>query len=196
MFYYMQLQTDQTDLPIEATVQELADFKRHVSNQYLYAERMLTSILSRRTMESPCVIIDIDGTIIHPLKIDGGRKLLPGIQKFFKHCQKSKVDVYFLTYRKEVHRNRTETLLRESKLIPFKELIMHSDIESNTMDSKWKKMKHLKDSGMSIVMCIGDNITDLAPSACNILISNPWSKLGCDNVKRTESNSSTVNMKE
>lgn len=159
----------------EATPQELAEYKRHVSSQYLYAERMLTTILSKKTFENPCVMIDIDGTIVHPLKINGFRDILPGVKKFLSHCRKSNVDIYFLTYRKEFYRSRTEKLLKDAKLTPYKELIMHSDEEINTIDSKWKKMKSLKDEGHSIVMCIGDNITDLtASTSCNVLISNPW----------------------
>lgn len=170
-------QSQSEDVQPEASPEELAFFKRHVTSQYLYAERMLTTILNRRTFDRPCVIIDIDGTIIHPLKVNGIRELLPGVKKFFNHCQKSKVDVYFLTYRKEVHRGRTERLLKEAKLTPYKELIMHSDSESNTVNSKRIKMKTLVDAGNSIVMCIGDKITDLTvTTSCNVLISNPWFK--------------------
>ena len=157
---------------MEATPQELAEFKRHVSAQYLYAERMLTSILSKVTIDDPCVMIDVDGTIIHPLKLNGIRDVLPGIKKFVKHCQKLKVDIYFLTFRKESGREQTEKLLQRYGLMPYKDLIMHTNEEVNTVDFKLRKMKEIR---QTIVMCIGDNVTDLAIHTCNVLISNPWS---------------------
>ena len=163
-------------MQVEPSTEELMYFKRHVSAQFLYAERMLTSILSRTTYNKPSVIIDIDGTIIHPMKQEP--ELLPGVKNFFKHCRKSGVDVYFLTFRKELGRKRTESLLEKFKLIPYKALVMHSVEEKNTLDSKWLKMKNMiTEDNVDIVMCIGDHVTDLLPKGmCNILISNPWPK--------------------
>ncbi len=147
------------------------------------------------TSKKPCIIVDIDGTILF---LNGLFKIIkiPLMKGIIKMCKKCNIDVFLLTSRINVkipvdendnclmNRDLTELQLEklDIKIDEYKELIMMPlsvlENESNVSGFKYRERFKIKEQGYNILLNIGDNWSDLfVIHPCKLINENNENKI-------------------
>ena len=126
--------------------------------------RFNTEIYTNNSNKIPCVVFDIDGTLIYENDIkDYKDKPISSICKFAYYLMKNNVTIFVITARdnsiKGNYKN-TQNLLDKLQ-ISYKELFLWDiNYYKTVVDFKSLSRKRIQDSGYSVIMSLGDNYWD------------------------------------
>lgn len=141
----------------------------------------ISYINAKELKENSAVVLDIDETVLsnynHTKEIgfgfridiwnewlkQGNAQVVPQMKRFYDYLISKKIKVVFLTGRYEETRESTNINLANQGFVVFDTLITRAPSEEKLPATKFKEEKRIEltQNGYDIIMCVGDQWSDL-----------------------------------
>jgi 5'-nucleotidase (lipoprotein e(P4) family) len=165
----------------KALVQEYYESGRFVADMVMIVNDAIDHLSNQELNESSTVVLDIDETVLsnynHTKEIgfgfridiwnewlnQGNAQVVPQMKRFYDYLISKKIKIVFLTGRYEATRESTIRNLTNQGFTQFDTLITRSLSEEKLPAAKFKEGKRieLSEKGYNIIMCVGDQMSDL-----------------------------------
>ena len=105
--------------------------------------------------------------------------LIPVFLKFYKELLEMKLNIFFITGRKEIFRDLTISNLDKVDINRYCGIYFRPNDEENVVSFKSQCRKQIYELGYTILACVGDQISDLVGNNTGqcFLIYNPYYKI-------------------
>lgn len=165
----------------KALVQDYYESGRFVAEMVKIVNDAIDQISSQELNENSTVVLDIDETVLsnynHTKEIgfgfridiwnewlkQGNAQVVPQMKRFYDYLISRNIKIVFLTGRYEETRESTIKNLVAQGFTKFDTLITRSHSEERLPAAKFKEEKRIKltENGYEIIMCVGDQMSDL-----------------------------------
>lgn len=126
--------------------------------------RFNTELNTKSSKNKPCVVFDIDGTLIYENDVkDYDDKPINDICKFAYYLMQKNITIFIITARDNSIKGNFESTedLLDKLQISYKQLYLWDIKKYKTVvDFKSLTRKQIEDSGYSVIMSFGDNYWD------------------------------------
>lgn len=134
---------------------------------------------TRKLVEKPAVVLDIDGTVLNIRREADGRSKTTCVDwfgPFVGACVGAKITIFVVTARPDFPENRkwSETQLKNCKLWDHVEHMYMRPSHENTGTFKFKSRGAIRQRGYGILLSIGDQFLDLARKQPHNLDNHEW----------------------
>ena len=126
--------------------------------------RFNTELMTEKSNKIPCVVFDIDGTLIYENDTAQYRdKKIEHICKFAYYLNNKNIPVFIITARDNTisgNYERTEKLLQKLNIDYVNLFLWNINQYKTVVDFKSLTRKHIEDNNYKVMMSLGDNYWD------------------------------------